>query len=113
MDIFLSKDEKISKLEKKLSLLERSVERKFERSDENFEFFKSTILQMQKDNAKLKNDRDYLLGSYSKLLDRLYDSALSDGLRTVVDGMRGGLKENFRLIQDAAKEGLVVERKKK
>ena len=107
MDIFLSKDEKISKLEKKLSLLERNVDRKFERSDESFEFFKSAVLQMQQDNAKLKKDRDYLFASYSRLLDRLNDSALSDDLRTAVESMRSGLRENFKLIQDAAKEGLV------
>jgi hypothetical protein len=111
MDILLSKDEKIGKLEKRIALLERKVDRKFERGEENFEFFKSLVAKMQKENVQLKKDRDYLLGSYSKLLDRLYDSALSDDLRGAVESMRRGLKENFTLIQEAAREDLVKKKR--
>ncbi len=112
MDLFLSKDEKMGKLEKRLNSLEKSTERRFDRSDESFEFFKSIILQMQKENAQLKKDRDYLFTSYRNLLDRLYDSALSDELRNFIEPMRKGMKENFNLIQQAAKEGLVEKKRK-
>ncbi|MBI2172919.1 MAG: hypothetical protein HYT73_01765 [Candidatus Aenigmarchaeota archaeon] len=113
MDIFLSKDEKMEKLEKKLNSLEKSTERRLDRSDESFRFFKTVIMQMQKDNAKLKKDRDYLFTSYSRLLDRLYDSALSDELRNLIEPMRKGLKENFNFIQQVAKEGLVEKKRKR
>ena len=103
----MSKDEKISRLEKDMALLERKIDKKFDRTDESFGIFKSAMIRMQEENASLRKDRDYLLESYSKLLDRLHDSALSDGLRSAVDTMRGSLKDNFETIREAAKEGVI------
>ena|SRR3989344_3066214 len=112
MDLFLSKDEKIEKLEKRLNSLEKSTERRLDRSDESFRFFKTVIMQMQKENTQLKKDRDYLFTSYKNLLDRLYDSALSDELRNLIEPMKKSLKDNFNFVQQVAKEGLVENKRK-
>ena len=112
MDLFLSKDEKIEKLEKRLNSLEKSTERRLDRSDESFRFFKTVIMQMQKENTQLKKDRDYLFTSYKNLLDRLYDSALSDELRNLIEPMKKRLKDNFNFVQQVAKEGLVENKRK-
>ena len=69
-------------------------------------------MQMQKENTQLKKDRDYLFTSYKNLLDRLYDSALSDELRNLIEPMKKSLKDNFNFVQQVAKEGLVENKRK-
>lgn len=113
MDIFTTKDDRMKILDRRMSALERKLDAKLERSEENFRLFKDIVIKMQKENIQLKKDRDYLLGSYKKLLDRLNDSALSDDLRGFVEPARNELKDSFNLIREAAKEGLVETPKQK
>ncbi|MDI6722794.1 MAG: hypothetical protein QMD97_04505 [Candidatus Aenigmarchaeota archaeon] len=111
--MFETKDEKLSKLEKKVLLLDKKADRKFERIEENFEFFRALVIEMQNDNRQLRKDRDYLLKSYKGLLDRLYDSALSEDLRSVVEPMRNSLIENFNLIKEAGRIEVQEKKRKK
>ncbi|MBI2580064.1 MAG: hypothetical protein HYW27_04135 [Candidatus Aenigmarchaeota archaeon] len=111
MDIFTTKDDRVKNLDKRMRAMERKLDSRLERGEENFRLFRDIVLRMQKENMQLKKDRDYLLGSYKKLLDRLYDSALSDDLRGFVEPARKELKENFNLIREAAKEGLAEKKR--
>ena len=51
MDIILSKNEQMEKLEKRLRLLEHKMDRNFSRTNESFETFRKIIIELQKENV--------------------------------------------------------------
>jgi predicted nuclease with TOPRIM domain len=100
MDIILSKDERMDKLEKKLKELENKMERNFSRTSESFESFRDILLQLQKENAELKKDRDFLLEKYKEVVRKL----------GIAEPIKKAISENAGLIREIVTEGFGAEK---
>jgi predicted nuclease with TOPRIM domain len=105
MDIILTKNERMEKLEKRLRDLEMKMDRGFSRTSESFETFKDFLQRLQNENAELKKDRDFLLGKYKELVQGM-GSHLSGKLRQAAS-------ENTKLIKDLVLEDMDIMPEKK
>ena len=106
MDIILSKNEQMEKLEKRLRLLEHKMDRNFSRTNESFETFRKVIIELQKENVELKRDRDFLLDKYKDVIRKLE-------LPVGVHPIKEAINENLNLIREVALEGFGVEKNRK
>ncbi|MBI3190313.1 hypothetical protein HYZ41_01265 [archaeon] len=100
MDINLTKDERIEKLEKRLRNLEMKMDRSFSKTNESFETFKDVLQRLQNENISLKKDRDFLIDKYKELMQNM-GSHVSGKLKQAVS-------DNTKLIKDLVLEDLDV-----
>ena len=105
MDIILSKDERIEKLDKKIKEIDTKIERNFARTDESFETFRKIILNLQQENAELRSDRDFLLEKYKEFMRKFS----TPGIVQVKDK----IGENVNLMKDLVLEGMDIMPEKK
>lgn len=112
VDLFLSKDEKLDKMEKKLASLERKMSYNFSRVEESIDLMKKVVVDLQTQNSELRKDRDFLLSRYKNVLRKVAatDSftALNDKFVTPI---KSELKESADLIREITVEGLYPESK--
>ncbi len=107
MDIILTKDQKLEKLEKKLRELEHKIDKNFLRTNESFDTFRKVIIHLQRENAELKRDRDFLLEKYKDVLRKI---ELPDSL---IQPVKQTINENAGFLKDIIVEGLEPSTKKK
>ncbi|MCX6815972.1 MAG: hypothetical protein NT120_03925 [Candidatus Aenigmarchaeota archaeon] len=109
MDLFLTKDEKIEALEKRIQALERRTDRNIATLNESFLTFQDVIIGMQKENTEIKKDRDFLLERYKEVIRRIDEKTnISRGIFAPV---KNEIKESANLIRDIVLEDLDPERK--
>ena len=103
MDIMLSKNEQIERLERKIRSLEQKMEYKLSNVDSSLEMLKNSLIQLQNENKELKNDRDFLLGKYKDTLRRIEKSEILGA--KFISPIKTEIRENANLIRDIALEG--------
>src|SRR3989344_4563134 len=69
--MFDTKDDKLSKMEKRLNEMEKKMERNFERVNETISTLNEIIFHLQADNTKLRNEKDFLVERHKKLVMRV------------------------------------------
>ena len=106
MDIILSKNERMEKMERRLRLLEHKMDRNFSRTSESFETFRKIIIELQKENSELKRDRDFLLEKYKNVIRKLELPAGAQPIKEAIN-------ENLNLIREVALEGFDAEKDRK
>jgi cell division septum initiation protein DivIVA len=105
VDLFISKDEKIESLEKKIRALERKMNYNFDNVEKSFDMMKNILIELQTENKDLKKDRDFLLSKYKELLRRVESSGSFAAVSTVTTPIKNELKESATLLKDIAMEG--------
>lgn len=109
MDIILTKDQRMEKLEKKFRELEHRMNKSFFRTDESFETFRKIIIHLQKENAELKSDKDFLMEKYKEVLRKLELQLPGNIVRPIKET----INENVNLLKDIIVEDLDIEKDKK
>lgn len=100
-------DEKMKRLEKRVSQIERTTNKNFQQVEEAFSAFRDVLLKMQRENEQLKNDRDFLLNAYKIHLKTLSAPSLREEIkRNLVEKTGSRIRENFELVRNVAAESL-------
>src|SRR3989344_1629998 len=69
--MFDTKDDKLSKMEKRLNEMEKKMAQNFERVNETISTLNEIIFHLQADNTKLRNEKDFLVERHKKLVMRV------------------------------------------
>ena len=103
VDIFLTKDEKIADLEKRIKELDRKVDYNFGQIQQSFDTLKEVLIKVQLENKDLKKDRDFLMEKYREVL-RSVPGNYAVGDR-IIRPIKNEIRETSGLIKDIALEG--------
>lgn len=86
--------------DKRISRLERDLNRRMQRMEESFAIMRDSVLKLKKENAELRSDRDFLLGKYRDLLGKI-----------AIEPVRQVVADNARLLERVAKDGIISQEK--
>lgn len=112
--LFDSKDEKITRLDKKIYGMERRMEQGLQRMNETITTLKEIIIKLQTENTQLRSERDFLVERHKKMLRRVPVPDLAGEIsERLVKPAAGRIKENAEFVQLLAKEGFVEIREKR
>ena len=106
--MFDTKDDKLSKMEKRLNEMEKKMAQNFERVNETISTLNEIIFHLQADNTKLRNEKDFLVERHKKLVMRVPVPDLSREINNhLVKPAANKIKENAELFRNAAVEGFI------
>ncbi len=95
--MFLSKDERLEKLEKRINEMERNINKRFNDMESSFRLFKNVLKRMQSEKSSLEKDRDFLIEKQKEALRRLSFSG-----QNVIAPLRNEFED---LVNDVRKLG--------
>lgn len=106
--MFETKDEKLSKMEKRIAEMEKKMDRNFNRINDTISTLNEIIFHLQSENTKLRGEKDFLVERHRKLVKRVPVPDLSSEVSNkLVKPASNVIRENANLFRDAALEGFV------
>lgn len=106
--LFETKDERIKGIEKKIFDMEKHVEQNLQRMNETIVTLREIIIQLQRENTRLRGERDFLVERHKKMLRRVPVPDLAKEVsEKLVKPAAVKIKENADFVRLLAKEGFV------
>lgn len=84
------------------------MERRIDQLDHSFAIFKDIILRMQKENITFKQDRDFLVEKYKKLVRQLQPEKTkleTDVKKILTSSVKNKIVENAEFFREFSREG--------